>query len=70
MLPTNGFSMKPLKVKLLAGEQKATEVCGSVFHAWGTNKDETTDFIIFSWGCFCDPVVRVLKPYTIIRCRG
>ena len=24
-LPTHGFSMKPLKVKLLAGEQKATE---------------------------------------------
>ena len=24
-LPTNGFSTKPLKVKLLAGEQKATE---------------------------------------------
>ena len=24
-LPTNGFSIKPLKVKLLAGEQKATE---------------------------------------------
>ena len=23
--PTNGFSIKPLKVKLLAGEQKATE---------------------------------------------
>ena len=26
-LPTNGFSIKPLKVKLLAGEQKATEAC-------------------------------------------
>ena len=25
-MPTNGFSSKPLKVKLLAGEQKATEV--------------------------------------------
>ena len=25
-LPTNGFSMTPLKVKLLAGEQKATEL--------------------------------------------
>ena len=25
MLPTKGFSIKPLKVKLLAGEQKATE---------------------------------------------
>ena len=24
-LPTNGVSIKPLKVKLLAGEQKATE---------------------------------------------
>ena len=24
-LPTKGFSIKPLKVKLLAGEQKATE---------------------------------------------
>ena len=24
-LPTNGFSIKPLKVKPLAGEQKATE---------------------------------------------
>ena len=24
-LPTEGFSIKPLKVKLLAGEQKATE---------------------------------------------
>ena len=24
-LPTNGFSIKPLKVKLLAGEQNATE---------------------------------------------
>ena len=27
LLPTNGFSIKPLKVKLLAGEQKATEQC-------------------------------------------
>ena len=25
-LPTNGFSIKTLKVKLLAGEQKATEM--------------------------------------------
>ena len=25
-MPTNGFSIKPLKVKLLAGEQKATEI--------------------------------------------
>ena len=25
-LPTTGFSMQPLKVKLLAGEQKATEI--------------------------------------------
>ena len=25
-MPTNRFSMKPLKVKLLAGEQKATEL--------------------------------------------
>ena len=25
-MPTNGFSTKPLKVQLLAGEQKATEV--------------------------------------------
>ena len=24
-MPTNGFATKPLKVKLLAGEQKATE---------------------------------------------
>ena len=24
-MPTNGFAIKPLKVKLLAGEQKATE---------------------------------------------
>ena len=24
-MPTNGFSIQPLKVKLLAGEQKATE---------------------------------------------
>ena len=24
-MPTNGFSIKPLKVKLLAGEQKATK---------------------------------------------
>ena len=27
-MPTNGFSIKPLKVKLLAGEQKATEERG------------------------------------------
>ena len=27
-LPANGFSIKPLKVKLLAGEQKATEFLG------------------------------------------
>ena len=25
-MPTNGFSIKPLKVKLIAGEQKATEL--------------------------------------------
>ena len=31
-MPTNGFSTnKPLKVKLLAGEQKATEFCSSFF---------------------------------------
>ena len=27
-MPTDGFSINPLKVKLLAGKQKATEVCG------------------------------------------
>ena len=28
-MPTNRFAIKPLKVKLLAGEQKATEaLCG------------------------------------------
>ena len=27
-MPTNGFSIKPLKVQLLAGEQKATEKRG------------------------------------------
>ena len=26
LLPTTGFSITPLKVKLLAGEQKATEI--------------------------------------------
>ena len=30
-MPTNGFSIKPLKVELLAGEQKATEFCISVW---------------------------------------
>ena len=25
-MPTNGFSVKPPKVKLVAGEQKATEI--------------------------------------------
>ena len=34
LLPTNGFSIKPLKVKLLAGEQKVTVFgFGSAF-AW------------------------------------
>ena len=27
-LPTDGFFIKPLKVELLAGEQKATKICG------------------------------------------
>ena len=42
-MPTNGFSIKPLKVKLLAGEQKATEFrppagqgSGGVWHDTGT----------------------------------
>ena len=26
-VPTNGFSITPLKAKLVAGEQKATETC-------------------------------------------
>ena len=29
-MPTNGFSIKPLKIKLLAGEQKATEYYSGV----------------------------------------
>ena len=29
-MPNHGFFIKPLKVKLLAGEQKATEKCGLV----------------------------------------
>ena len=45
-LPTNGFSTKPLKVKLLAGEQKAAEflllrisyffllVLKEIYHCW------------------------------------
>ena len=33
--PTNGFSIKPLKVKLLAGEQKATEKRCCSFPFWG-----------------------------------
>ena len=43
-MPTNGFSIKPLKVKLLAGEQKATEYwkcCFSfsrVCHTWPKTK--------------------------------
>ena len=31
-MPTNGFSVKPLKVKLVAGEQKATENCSELSH--------------------------------------
>ena len=34
-LPTNGFSLKPQKVKLLAGEQKATEVLFTVLDSVG-----------------------------------
>ena len=33
-LPTNGFSIGPLKVKLLAGEQKATELKGTRLSWW------------------------------------
>ena len=29
-MPTNGFAIKPLKVELLLGEQKATEFCFQV----------------------------------------
>ena len=36
LLPTNGFSVKLLEVKLLAGEQNATEYCPEVgpFCGW------------------------------------
>ena len=33
-MPTHGFSTKPLKVKLLAGEQKATEVSKTCRLPW------------------------------------
>ena len=46
-MPTNGFSIKPLKVKVLAGEQKATEFClhrEKRYHhfdcCWGLSKSE------------------------------
>ena len=33
-MTTNGFSIKPLKLKLLAGEQKATQRCFLPFFCW------------------------------------
>ena len=36
-MPTNGFSIKPLKVKLLEGEQKATELADVARPAKSTN---------------------------------
>ena len=33
-LPPSGFAIKPLKVKLVAGEQKATEVGNQLFSFW------------------------------------
>ena len=32
-MPTNVFSIEPLKVKLLEGEQEATEMCPALFLA-------------------------------------
>ena len=47
-MPTNGFSTKLLKVKLLAGEQKATEVWSFFFWA---NQEVSNLY----WGnvCWC-----------------
>ena len=40
LLPTNGFSIKPLKVRLLADEQKATEKARYVFAVFGISPGE------------------------------
>ena len=40
-LPTNGFSIKPLKVKLLAGEQKASVSWRLHVDADSQNSDQT-----------------------------
>ena len=56
-MPTNGFSIKPLKVKLLAGKQKATVYLS--FFPLGTNcgaplrKTQVARFLEQSLGSNC-----------------
>ena len=38
-MPTNGFSTKPLKVKLLAGEQKATKFSKGLQTTYGLDRE-------------------------------
>ena len=55
---TNGFSSKPLKVKLLAGEQKATEVSGL---EWWPDVNSSFDA---KWGRQHEGPIHKTKPLT------
>ena len=50
-MPTHGFSTKPLKVKLLAGEQKATEfLLEHLVGDFGLGRFEAEGNQAFRWG--------------------
>ena len=61
---TSGFSIKPLKVKLLAGEQKATETI------WGSTLQQlpTGDKTRIGWPtlCFEQPVTPSADCYSVV----
>ena len=57
LLPTNGFSIKPLKVKLLAGEQKATEFLPFAFQEESSFGDFWPQSSTCRSGCGSKPMV-------------
>ena len=58
-MPTNGFSTKPLKVKLLAGEQKATEHLFYGKHRLVRQSGSQCSFSFSPWGV--GPICRWLQ---------
>ena len=76
MFSTNGFSIKPLKVKLLAGKQKVTVVLAMLcilfgeLHEFGGNASERAmiRILISGFGFLVKPKCGVVDPLPDVAC--